>query len=126
MAELMLIGGMPIKLFDNGDGGYSMVDPLAAGTRSYNTGAAVVAVVSTSSSAAEAMPTLGTTGEVMVHSTAAAALALGDSGVGVAVLATTPLRVEAGERFHFRPTAGQTHFRVIGESTGVLRLVPVA
>lgn len=103
-----------------------VVDPLAAGTRSYDTAAAVVVAVGTTSSAEAALPTLGETGEVMVHPTVAVTLALGGSDVGAAVIATTPLRVEAGERFHFRPTAAQTHFRVIGEAAGVLRLIPVA
>lgn len=126
MTENALISGMPLKIIDNGDGTYSLVDPVASGTRAYAFENAVVVAVGTASSVEAALPTLGGTGEVMVHPTVAVTLALGGSDVGAAVIATTPLRVEAGERFHFRPTAAQTHFRVIGEAAGVLRLIPVA
>lgn len=102
----------------------TVIDPT--GARAYNISGAVVVAVGTTSSAVDAMPTLGETGEVMVHSDVACAIALGAAGVGPAVMASTPMRLEAGERFHFRPTSTQTNFRVIGTSAGVLRLVPVA
>lgn len=86
------------------------------GTRTYDFANNVRAAVGVASTAAAAMPTLSASRELMVHASTRCFLRLGASDVGAASAAAGHLVLEAGERFHFRVAAGNTHFRVIRDT----------
>lgn len=111
----------------NDAGNPVLIDPgRGAATRAYGWSQTVVVAVYTVATPAVALPALGASSEVMLHASGVCAVEIGGASVGVPALATSQLRLEAGERFHFVAEAGDTHVRVIGEAAGTLRITPVA
>jgi hypothetical protein len=102
------------------------VKDVQGGTRYYDVPGNVYTAFGAASTAAIALPTLGASNEVMFHATERCFISLGDAGVAAAQVGAGHLIVGAGERFHMRVTAGDTHFRVIQhEDAGVLTITAV-
>lgn len=97
------------------------------GTRAYNLAAATKTATAAASSAAVAFGALGESREAMLTATERCFVALGAADMGAADGASASvLPIEAGEKFHLKLAAGQTHYRVIRDSAdGVLRAIPV-
>ena len=87
------------------------------GTRQYDFTGNVRQAVTSTSTAAVALPTLYTSREVMVHSSERCFVRFGTSSVTAASNSNGQLILEAGERFHLRFAADITHFRVIRDTT---------
>lgn len=97
------------------------------GTRIYNFGAATLTTVGSSSSGAIQIGTLNELREVMLRATTDCVVKFGGSDVSVAASDAAVLSLSAGERFHLRLRATETHYAVIQESAGGnLRVTPVA
>ena len=104
----------------------SPTDPTGTGTRAYDWANGLRQAVGSASTAAVALPALGTSREVMFHASGRCFIRLGDSGVAAATVAAGQLVMEAGERFHIRLPVGMTHFRVIRDTTdGFLNVAAV-
>jgi len=96
------------------------------GTRTYDWAGNSRTAVATASTAAEDLPTLSASREIMAHASTRCFVRLGESDVGAASAAAGHLVLEAGERFHFRVAVGNTHFRVIRDTAnGFLTLTAV-
>ena len=105
----------------------SPTDPIGIGTRAYDWANGLRQAVSGTSTAAVALPTLGTSREVMFHASSRCFVKFGDSAVGAATIAAGHLVLAAEERFHIRIPTGVTHFRVIRDVVdGNLNVVAVA
>lgn len=94
----------------------SATDANGNGTRQYDWANGLRQAVTGTSSAATALPTLGTSREVMFHASSRCFVRMGDSNVAAAAAAAGHMVLEAGERFHIRIATGVTHFRVIRDS----------
>lgn len=105
----------------------SPTDPTGNGTRAYDFVNGLRQAVSGTSTAAVALPTLGTSREVMFHASSRCFVRLGASDVTAATVAAGQLVLAAEERFHIRIPTGVTHFRVIRDAAdGSLNVVAVA
>ncbi len=104
----------------------SPTDPTGNGTRAYDWANGLRQAVSGTSTAAVALPSLGTSREVMFHASSRCFVRFGDSAVGAATVAAGQLVLATEERFHIRIPAGVTHFRVIRDTAdGFLNVTAV-
>lgn len=107
-------------------GGASPTIDAQGGTRYYDWAQNKRAAVGSTSSAADTIPSLYASREMMAHASVRCFVRFGGSGVSAASAGANQLIVEAGERFHFRVNAGDTHFRVIRDTAdGHLSLTAV-
>lgn len=107
-------------------GGASPTVDAQGGTRYYDWAQNKRAAVGSTSSAADTIPPLYASREMMAHASVRCFVRFGGSGVAAASAGANQLIVEAGERFHFRVNAGDTHFRVIRDTAdGHLSLTAV-
>lgn len=96
------------------------------GTRAFNWAGNIREAFTTSSTSAIALPTLGTSREVRIHANVRAFIRFGDSGVTAASVAAGQMICPADIPDVIRIPAGQTHFRVIGEtSSGYVSMTAV-
>jgi hypothetical protein len=103
-------------------------DGFGNGTREYNFAQGTRTVVTTTSSAAIAIGTLGASRELMLIASTRCFVRFGTSAV-TAALATdvNVLALPADAMFHLRVPAGVTHFTVIRDTAeGFIRTIPVA
>ena len=97
------------------------------GTRSFNWANNVREAFTTSSTAAIALPTLGTSRELRVHTSVRAFIRFGASDVSPATVAAGQMISPADVPDVIRVPVGQTHVRVIGETaSGSISLTAVA
>lgn len=95
-------------------------------TREYAFAAGVRVASVLATSGATVLPTLGTTREVRVSTSAAAYINFG-TGAVAATIGATSLRLEANDREILVVPAGMTHFAVIRDAAdGFVHLTPVA
>jgi hypothetical protein len=94
----------------------SVTDPTGNGTRGYDFANALRQAFTATSTAAVALPTLGTSREVMLMPSTRCFVRFGDSGVAAAAAAAGNLALAADERFHLRIPVGVTHLRVIRDT----------
>lgn len=94
----------------------SATDAIGTGTRQYDWSNGLRQAIASTSSAAVAIPTLGTSREVMFHANTRCFVRFGTSGVADAAVAAGHMVLESGERFHHRVAAGVTHFKVIRDT----------
>lgn len=94
----------------------SVTDPTGNGTRGYDFANALRQAYTSTSTAAVALPALGTSRELMLMPSTRCFVRFGDSNVGAAAAAAGNLALAADERFHLRISAGVTHFRVIRDT----------
>jgi hypothetical protein len=105
----------------------SPTDPTGNGTRQYDWTNSLRQAVSSTSTAAIAFPSLGTSREVMFHASSRCFVRMGDGSVSAASIAAGQMVLEAGERFHIRLAVGVTHFRVIRDTAdGFLNIAAVS
>jgi hypothetical protein len=104
----------------------SPTDPTGNGTRAYDFTNGLRQAFTGTSTAAVALPSLGTSREVMFHASARCFVRFGDSNVTAASAAAGHMVLATEERFHLRVPVGVTHFRVIRDSIdGNLNVVAV-
>lgn len=103
-------------------------DANGNGTREYNLSAATRTVVGSTSSAAVAIGTLGTSREVMWVASSRCFVRLGTSEVTAAASTdANVLPIAVDSMFHVRIPAGVTHYTVIRDTAdGIIRCIPVA
>lgn len=102
------------------------VTDTKGGTRYYDLVGNVRATVTSTSTAATALPTLYDGREIMVHASTRCFIRFGTSGLNAASVGAGQLIAEAGVPFHFRVNPSFTHFRVIRETAdGSLTLTAV-
>ena len=103
-------------------------DANGNGTREYNLSAATRTVVGSTSSAAVAIGTLGTSREVMWIASSRCFVRLGTSAVTAAAAAdANVLPIAVDSMFHIRLPAGVTHYTVIRDTAdGIIHCIPVA
>lgn len=103
-------------------------DANGNGTREYNLSAATRTAVGSTSSAAVAIGTLGTSREVMWTSSTRCFVRLGGSAVTAAVATdANVLPIAVDSMFHIRIPASVTHYTVIRDTAdGFIRCIPVA
>lgn len=96
------------------------------GTRAFNWANNVREAFTTSSTAAIALPTLGTSRELRVHTSVRAFIRFGASDVAAATVAAGQMISPADAPDVIRIPTGQTHVRVIGETaSGSISLTAV-
>lgn len=96
------------------------------GTRAFNWANNVREAFTTSSTAAIALPTLGTSRELRVHTSVRAFIRFGASDVAAATVAAGQMISPADVPDVIRIPSGQTHVRVIGETaSGSISLTAV-
>ena len=96
------------------------------GTRAFNWANNVREAFTTSSTAAIALPTLGTSRELRIHTSVRAFIRFGASDVSPATVAAGQMISPADVPDVIRIPTGQTHIRVIGEtSSGSISLTAV-
>ena len=96
------------------------------GTRAFNWSNNVREAFTTSSTAAIALPTLGTSRELRVHTSVRAFIRFGASDVAAATVAAGQMISLADVPDVIRVPVGQTHVRVIGETaSGSISLTAV-
>ena len=96
------------------------------GTRAFNWANNVREVFTTSSTAAIALPTLGTSRELRIHTSVRAFIRFGASDVSPATVAAGQMISPADVPDVIRIPTGQTHIRVIGETaSGSISLTAV-
>ena len=96
------------------------------GTRAFNWANNVREAFTTSSTAAIALPTLGTSRELRVHASVRAFIRFGASDVSPATVAAGQMISPADVPDVIRIPTGQTHIRVIGETaSGSISLTAV-
>ena len=86
------------------------------GTRAFNWANNVREAFATSSTAAIALPTLGTSRELRIHTSVRAFIRFGASDVAAATVAAGQMISPADAPDVIRVPVGQTHIRVIGEA----------
>lgn len=103
-------------------------DAVGNGTREYNLSAATRTAVGSTSSAAVAIGTLGTSREVMWIASTRCFIRLGTSAVTDAASAdANVLPIAVDSHWHQRIPVGVTHYTVIQDTAnGILRCIPVA
>lgn len=96
-------------------------------TRAYDFASSQRTAIGSASSAATALPALGSSRELMLHASARCFIRFGASDVAAASAAAGQLVLEQGERFHFQVPVGVTHYRVIRDTAdGFLNVTAVA
>ena len=96
------------------------------GTRAFNWANNVREAFTTSSTAAIALPTLGTSRELRIHTSVSAFIRFGASDVSPATVAAGQMISPADVPDVIRIPTGQTHVRVIGEAaSGSISLTAV-
>ena len=96
------------------------------GTRAFNWANNVREAFTTSSTAAIALPTLGTSRELRIHTSVRAFIRFGASDVAAATVAAGQMISPADVPDVIRIPTGQTHVRVIGETaSGSISLTAV-
>jgi len=104
------------------------VNAFGSGTREYNLAQGTRTAIASTSSAAVAIGTLGTSREVMLIASSRCFIRFGASNVAAAVAAdANVLALPTDAMFHLRVPSGVTHFTVIRDTAdGFLRCIPVA
>ena len=128
MPKIYAAPGVHAELFEQSAGGVTPVVELATpttaipttdslgGTRAFNWANNVREAFTTSSTAAIALPTLGTSRELRVHTSVRAFIRFGASDVSPATVAAGQMISPADAPDVIRVPVGQTHIRVIGEA----------
>ena len=138
MPKIYAAPGVHAELFEQSAGGVTPVVELATpttaipttdslgGTRAFNWANNVREAFTTSSTAAIALPTLGTSRELRIHTSVRAFIRFGASDVSPATVAAGQMISPADVPDVIRIPTGQTHVRVIGEtSSGSISLTAV-
>ena len=138
MADIFATPGVHAAKFDQESGGVTPYVKLATpttaipttdslgGTRAFNWANNVREAFTTSSTAAIALPTLGTSRELRVHTSVRAFIRFGASDVSPATVAAGQMISPADVPDVIRVPVGQTHIRVIGEAaSGSISLTAV-
>ena len=118
-------GVIPVVKIDTPATAIPTTDSLG-GTRAFNWSNNVREAFTTSSTAAIALPTLGTSRELRVHTSVRAFIRFGASDVSPATVAAGQMISPADAPDVIRIPVGQTHIRVIGETaSGSISLTAV-
>ena len=138
MPKIYAAPGVHAELFEQSAGGVTPVVELATpttaipttdsqgGTRAFNWANNVREALTTSSTAAIALPTLGTSRELRIHTSVRAFIRFGASDVSPATVAAGQMISPADVPDVIRIPTGQTHVRVIGETaSGSISLTAV-
>ena len=138
MPKIYAAPGVHAELFEQSAGGVTPVVELATpttaipttdsqgGTRAFNWANNVREAFTTSSTAAIALPTLGTSRELRIHTSVRAFIRFGASDVSPATVAAGQMISPADVPDVIRIPTGQTHVRVIGETaSGSISLTAV-
>ena len=138
MPKIYAAPGVHAELFEQSAGGVTPVVELATpttaipttdsqgGTRAFNWANNVREAFTTSSTAAIALPTLGTSRELRIHTSVRAFIRFGASDVSPATVAAGQMISPADVPDVIRIPTGQTHIRVIGETaSGSISLTAV-
>ena len=118
-------GVIPVVKIDTTTTAIPTTDSLG-GTRAFNWANNVREAFTTSSTAAIALPTLGTSRELRIHTSVRAFIRFGASDVSPATVAAGQMISPADVPDVIRIPTGQTHIRVIGETaSGSISLTAV-
>ena len=118
-------GVIPVVKIDTPATAIPTTDSLG-GTRAFNWANNVREAFTTSSTAAIALPTLGTSRELRIHTSVRAFIRFGASDVSPATVAAGQMISPADVPDVIRVPVGQTHIRVIGETaSGSISLTAV-